>query len=65
MVITLILIKSQVSFKEIPGFNRLSGLLFMLGGAFAAALIIDRLRFVVLFHGSIFWLSASRRSFLS
>lgn len=56
MVATLIMTKAQVDFREIPGFNRLSGLLLMLGGAFAAALIIDRLNFVVLFHGSILWL---------
>ena len=56
MIATLILVKSQVPFADIPGFNRIGGLLLMLGGAFFIALIIDRLRIVVLFHGSIVWI---------
>jgi hypothetical protein len=56
MIITLILVRTRVSFKDIPGFKRLSGLLLMLAAAFAVALIIDHLRIIVLFHGSILWL---------
>jgi hypothetical protein len=56
MIATLLLVRTRVSFADIPGFNRIGGLLLLLGGAFFAALIIDRLRFVVLFHGSILWI---------
>jgi hypothetical protein len=56
MVVTLILIRMRVDFKDIPGFKRLSGLLVMLAGAFLAAFIIDRLRIFVVFYGSIVWL---------
>lgn len=56
MVITLLLIRSQISFKDIPGFNRLSGLMLMLAAAFGIVFILDRLRLLVIFHGSILWL---------
>jgi len=56
MLITLLLIRSQISFKDIPGFNRLSGLMLMLASAFGIIFILDRLRLLVIFHGSILWL---------
>src|ERR1041384_8262037 len=44
MVLTLALIRKNVSFDDIPGFERLSGLMIMLGCSFAIALAIQKTR---------------------
>jgi hypothetical protein len=56
MIVTLILIRKNVSFDDVPGFDRLSGLMAMIGCSFALALAIEKMRLWVVFHGSIAWL---------
>jgi hypothetical protein len=58
MVVTLILIHKTVSFDSLPGFDRLSGLMVMIGCSFVIALAIDKTRIWLLFHGSIAMLFA-------
>jgi len=53
MVATLVLIRKNVSFDEVPGFDRLSGLMVMVGCSFAIALVIQKTRIWVFFGGSI------------
>ncbi|HEY9844536.1 MAG TPA: hypothetical protein V6D23_28955, partial [Candidatus Obscuribacterales bacterium] len=42
MFVTLVLIRKQVDFNALPGFDRLSGLMILIGGAFAIALFINK-----------------------
>jgi hypothetical protein len=53
MVLTLALIRKKVSFDDIPGFERLSGLMIMLACSFAIALAIQKTRIWLFFGGSI------------
>lgn len=53
MVATLVLIRKNVSFDEVPGFDRLSGLMVMVGCSFAIALAIQKTRIWIFFGGSI------------
>jgi hypothetical protein len=53
MVVTLVFIRKSVSFDEVPGFDRLSGLMVMVGCSFAIALAIQKTRIWVVFGGSI------------
>ena len=53
MVVTLVGIRKSVSFDEVPGFDRLSGLMVTIGLSFAVALAIDKTRIWLLFGGSI------------
>src|ERR1043166_7026314 len=53
MIVTLALIRKNVSFDAVPGFDRLSGLMVMLGCAFAIALAIEKTRIWIFFGGSI------------
>ena len=53
MVATLVLIRKQVSFEAVPGFERLSGLMVMIACSFAIALAIQKTRIWILFGGSI------------
>jgi hypothetical protein len=53
MIVTLILIGKNVEFEKVPGFDRLSGLLVMMGGSFAIALAIEKTRIFLFFGGSI------------
>lgn len=53
MVVTLIFIRKNVSFDEVPGFDRLSGLMVMVGCSFAIALAIEKTRIFIFFGGSI------------
>jgi hypothetical protein len=53
MIATLILIRRNVSFNDVPGFDRLSGLMIMIGGSFAIALAIQKTNIFVFFGGSI------------
>jgi hypothetical protein len=53
MIVTLVLIRKNVSFDEVPGFDRLSGLMVMVGCSFAIALAIQKTRILILFGGSI------------
>ena len=53
MVVTLVLIRRNVEFDAIPGFDRLSGLMTLLACSFAIALAIHKTRIFVGFFGSI------------
>jgi hypothetical protein len=54
MAVTLLMIKANiVSFDEIPGFGRLSGLMVMLGISFAIAFALHRMHFGILFFGDL------------
>ncbi len=58
MVATLVLVRKSVTFEEVPGFDRLSGLMAMLGCSFAIALAIEKTRIFLFFGGSVEWLVA-------
>ena len=53
MITTLVLIRKNVSFDDVPGFDRLSGLMVMVGCSFVIALAIQKTRIWVFFGGSI------------
>jgi hypothetical protein len=53
MIVTLALIRKNVSFEAVPGFDRLSGLLVMIACSFAIALAIQKTRIWLVFGGSI------------
>lgn len=53
MVVTLVLIHKNVSFDLVPGFDRLSGLMVMMGCSFVIALAIEKTRIWIFFGGSI------------
>jgi hypothetical protein len=53
MVGTLVLIRKKVRFDEVPGFDRLSGLMVMIGCSFLIALVIQKTRIFIFFGGSI------------
>ena len=53
MVATLVLIRKNVSFDDVPGFDRLSGLMVMVACSFVIALVIQKTRIFVFFGGSI------------
>ncbi len=54
MIITLLIINKRVDFKRIPGFDRIQGLMLLIGVSFIIALIIQKMRIWVVFGGSIF-----------
>jgi hypothetical protein len=58
MVVTLVLIRKNVSFNDIPGFDRLSGLITVIAVTFAFVLAIQKTRLWVFFGGSIYMLGA-------
>jgi hypothetical protein len=53
MIVTLVLIRKNVAFDEVPGFDRLSGLMVMVACSFAIALAIQKTRIWIVFGGSI------------
>jgi hypothetical protein len=52
MVVTLILIRKNVDFDDVPGFDRLSGLMVLMACSFGLALAIHKTRIFVGFFGS-------------
>ena len=52
MAATLILVRKNVSFDDVPGFDRISGLLTMLGVTFVLILVIYKTRILLVFFGS-------------
>jgi len=58
MVVTLLIINKQVRFIDIPGFDRLAGLMVMIACSFALMLAVERTHLWLLFHGSIWVLFA-------
>ena len=53
MVATLVLIRKNVSFDDVTGFDRLSGLMAMVACSFVIALAIEKTRIFLFFGGSI------------
>lgn len=53
MVVTLVLIRKRVSFDDVPGFDRLSGLMVLMACSFAIALAIHKTRIFIGFFGSV------------
>lgn len=53
MVVTLLVIRKRVSFEDVPGFDRLTGLMILMGGSFAIALAIHKTRIFIGFFGSV------------
>jgi hypothetical protein len=53
MVVTFGLVGRQVDFRDLPGFDRLSGLLLMVGAACLAVFLLSRMHVMVMFHGQI------------
>src|SRR5207247_5034669 len=53
MIISLVLIRKNAAFDEVPVFDRLSGLMVMVGCSFAIALAIQKTRIWIFFGGSI------------
>lgn len=53
MIVTLVFIRKNVSFDEVPGFDRLSGLMVMVGCSFAVALAVQKTNIWIFFGGSI------------
>jgi hypothetical protein len=53
MVATLVVIRKNVAFDEVPGFDRLSGLMAMVGCSFAIALAVQKTNIWIFFGGSI------------
>lgn len=52
MIVTLVFIGRNVSFDDVPGFERLSGLMVMMGCTFAIVLFIDRMHVLLWFTAS-------------
>lgn len=50
MAATLIKMAQQVDFEQIPGFDRLAGLITLLGLTFAILLFLQRMRIWIVFH---------------
>ena len=58
MIATLMFIGNKVRLDQIPGFERLSGLITVLVVTFVLVLLIEKTRIWVVFFGSIGWLIA-------
>lgn len=58
MAVTLALIRKIVSFDDVPGFDRLSGLIAVIAVTFVLVLAIHKTRLWLIFGGSIFLLAA-------
>ena len=53
MIVSLVFIRKNVDFNSVPGFDRLSGLMAMLGCSFVIALAIQKTNIWIFFGGSI------------
>ncbi|MFH1114263.1 MAG: hypothetical protein V1792_10105 [Pseudomonadota bacterium] len=58
MILTLVLIQRTVSFDDIPGFDRLSGLMILLAVTFVLVLGLRHTRFWIIFGSSMYALMA-------
>ena len=56
MVATLLIMRKNVSFDEVPGFHRLSGLMTLIGVTFVILLAVQKTFIGLFFGGSIEWL---------
>ncbi len=55
MIVTLVVIRGNVSFDDIPGFQRIAGLIALTVGTFIVLLVLDRLHIFLFFRASIIW----------
>ena len=55
MIVTLAVIKRAVNLDDIPGFERIEGLMLMLFCSFVLALIVQRTGIWLVFRGSFVW----------
>jgi hypothetical protein len=53
MAVSLIVIRKRVSFDDVPGFDRLSGLMVLLACSFGLALALHKTRIFLGFFGSV------------
>jgi len=53
MVATLVMVSKRVGFKDVPGFDRLSGLMVLMACSFGIALAIHKTRIFIGFFGSV------------
>jgi hypothetical protein len=53
MIATLVFIRKRVSFDDVPGFDRLSGLMVLMACSFGIALALHKTRIFVGFFGSV------------
>jgi len=58
MIATLVLIRKNVNFADIPGFDRISGLITVIAVTFIFVLAIQKTRLWVFFGGSIYLLGS-------
>jgi len=56
MTVTLVLVSKRVSFDDVPGFDRLSGLMVVIAVTFILALAIRKTRIWLIFGDSVFTL---------
>ena len=54
MILTLVVVKRRVPWRDLPGVNRLYGLMVLLGISFVLALALEKTRIWVFFGASIF-----------
>lgn len=52
MIITLMTLSNQLTIERIPGFDKLSGLIFIIAATFITLLVIQKTRIWVMFHGT-------------
>ena len=52
MVLSLMIMSRNVDFEEVPGFDKIWGLLGLLAVTFISVLFIQQTRIILLFHGS-------------
>lgn len=55
MILTLGLMRRNVDFDDVPGFQRITGLMTMIGVTFAIALVLRSLRVWLFFSASLVW----------
>ena len=56
MIVTLLIMSRALELSRIPGFEKLSGLLFMIAVTFVTILILQKTRIWVVFYGSVWYL---------
>lgn len=56
MIATLLILSRKLSLERIPGFDKISGLVFMITAASITIFILDKMRILVFFYGSIWYL---------
>ncbi len=56
MIGTLLILSRKIHLDEIPGFDKISGLVFMITAASITIFILDKMRILVFFYGSIWYL---------